>query len=161
MTDDRLVDDRPIGTDLARALYDLLTGKFELRNGDRVVIGIGGESGSGKSSAATSLARELRESGVRTCVINSDDYFHLPPRTNHEQRLRSLRHVGPHEVNLPLVEQHIRDFRAARNNVIAPQVNYPADRFDAQRHDFDTFQALIVEGTYERTTPHRHLRGFV
>jgi uridine kinase len=148
MTDDLSAGAQPVGAALARSLYERLAGAYDLRSRPRIVIGIGGESGSGKSVAATSLARALDAEGMRTCVIHADDYFHLPPLSNHERRVCDLRHVGPHEVNLTLIQEHIRDFHAARNNVVTPRVDYPANRFDTHRVDFGTFQAMVVEGTY-------------
>jgi uridine kinase len=81
-------------------------------------------------------------------VLHQDDYFHRPPRTNHEHRLRDLRRVGPHEVNLQLLASHVAAFRGARDGVTGPRVDYPANRFVTRRLDFAGVAVLIVEGTY-------------
>jgi uridine kinase len=118
-----------------------------LLDGRRLVIGVAGESGSGKSTAAAQLAALLNARGIPSAFINQDNYFIRPPRTNHEFRLQDLANVGPHEVQLALIGEHIEAFRAGAT-VTAPAVNYPANRFDTETRDFAGLQVLIVEGTY-------------
>lgn len=125
-----------------------LIADFDLASRGRTVVGIAGESGSGKSVTATTLARELTVAGLRTEVIHQDDYFHLPPRTNHERRVEDLGRVGPQEVNLDLLASHVADFRAGRDNVAAPAVDHPGNRFLSRRFDFAAAAVLVVEGTY-------------
>jgi uridine kinase len=116
-------------------------------DGRRLVIGVAGESGSGKSTAASQLAEVLNARRIPTAFINQDNYFIRPPRTNHEFRLQDLVNVGPHEVQLALIAEHIDAFRAGAT-VTAPEVNYPANRFETTTRDFAGLQVLIVEGTY-------------
>jgi uridine kinase len=114
----------------------------------RLVVGVAGESGSGKSVVATSLARELAALGRRPCVLHQDDYFIRPPRTNHDHRMVDIAsRTGPHEVRLDLIESHIAAFRAGET-VEAPLVNYPANRFDTHTLTFADTDTLVVEGTY-------------
>ena len=115
---------------------------------ERLVIGIAGESGSGKSITATCLSRDLGPRGLRTSIIHQDNYFFRPPRTNHEHRLGDLTQVGPQEVDLDLIAAHIAAFRAGAAHVEGPQVDYPGNRFVKQTFDFSTCNVLIVEGTY-------------
>ncbi len=125
----------------------LLSAIGQCRNG-RCVVGIGGESGAGKSVTANCLAVELSGSGIPTTVIHQDDYFRLPPRANHEQRRRDIRNVGPLEVDLDLLRSHVDAFRAGRDNVTAPLVDYNSDSFVTQCIDFSHTAVLIAEGTY-------------
>ena len=118
-----------------------------LLDGRRLVIGVAGESGSGKSTAAAQLAELLNARGIPSAFINQDNYFIRPPRTNHAFRLQDLANVGPHEVQLALISEHIEAFRAG-GHVTAPAVNYPENRFDTVTRDFAGLQVLIVEGTY-------------
>lgn len=146
---------------LAESLRSRLAADFGLLGGGRRVIGIAGESGSGKSVTAKCLAEELARAGIPTAVIHQDDYFHLPPRANHENRCLDLSNVGPHEVNLGLVQSHIDAFRAGRGDVTAPLVDYPSDRMLTQRFDFADSQVLIVEGTYVLSLPNIDTRIFL
>lgn len=118
------------------------------RRGERrLVVGIAGESGSGKSVTAVALARALEARAIPTGVLHQDDYFLRPPRVNHAHRERDLGAVGPHEVDLALLRRHVADFRAGRA-VDAPLVDYPTDSFVSRRLDFAPLAALVVEGTY-------------
>jgi uridine kinase len=133
---------------LARALVARAIDELELPRSGRIVIAVAGESGSGKSVTAIALSQQLTSAGIPATVLHQDDYFLLPPRTNHEHRVLDLGNVGPHEVNLALLQSHVDAFRAERDGVEGPAVDYPANRFATQRHDFSRFGALIVEGTY-------------
>jgi uridine kinase len=133
-----------IGGALANAVAEFLP----RQRGDRWVIGVAGESGSGKSTTAAALARALDAKGHRSALLHQDDYFIRPPRTNHEARIADLTLVGPHEVNLALLQAHIAAFRAGRAGIAAPRVDYPGNRFVAYELDFAANDVLIVEGTY-------------
>ncbi len=138
----------PPNAGLATSLASMVIDRLRLPRDGRVVIAVAGESGSGKSTTATSLARALSAGGIPTGLIHQDDYFLRPPRTNHEYRLLDLRHVGPHEVNLALMQSHVDAFLVGRDGVEGPAVDYPANRFVMRQLDFAALQALIVEGTY-------------
>lgn len=133
---------------LARQLLLSLQRQHGLVPGRRFVVGVAGESGSGKSVVATSLAHTLRAEGYATCVLHQDDYFVRPPRTNHEYRMLDIPgRTGPHEVQLGLIAAHLAAFRR-EEFVDAPVVNYPENRFDRHRLDLGECDVLIVEGTY-------------
>jgi uridine kinase len=146
---------------LAEALADIIATRIPLSSAEGLVIGIAGESGSGKSLTAASLVRALDDRGCTTAVIHQDDYFKLPPRTNHEQRLTNLAHVGPHEVDLVLIRAHIAAFRAGTDVTDAPLVDYPGNRFISHVLHFVGRQALIVEGTYALTLDELDVRVFL
>ena len=133
---------------LARELASLLTDEYGLHAGVRPVIAIAGESGSGKSVTASSLALALSANGVRAAVLHQDDYFVRPPRANHEHRTHDLTSVGPQEVNATLLQSHVAAFRAGRDGVVVPRVDYSTDSFQVATMDFAAVAALVVEGTY-------------
>ncbi|MDF1504515.1 hypothetical protein [Roseisolibacter sp. H3M3-2] len=133
---------------LAVTLADVLARDFGVPARGRCVVGIAGESGSGKSVTATTLARVLGTRGVAAAVLYQDDYFRRPPRVNHAARLADLAAVGPHEVNLLLLAEQVAAFRAGADAVEGPLVDYANDRFLTQRHALAGRSVLIVEGTY-------------
>lgn len=139
---------RPEYAASARALLALLDGALGLVSRQRPVIGVAGESGSGKSATAASLARELTVAGRPAVVLHQDDFFHLPPRRNHARREEDIAWVGPGEVNLELIESAIDAFHTGTDVVTLPSVDYEADRFDARRVSFGDVRVLVVEGTY-------------
>lgn len=138
----------PPSSELAHQLLAILRLRWESHTMQPRVVGIAGESGSGKSHLADSLASVCSATGVRVLVLNADNYFLLPPRTNHEHRCESLANVGPHEVNLALLADHVSAFCTRASNVDGPLVDYPGNRFVTQRFDFSRVDLLIVEGTY-------------
>jgi uridine kinase len=148
MSDAPSSDHLPNVPRLATSLAEMVRRRLGLPRSARAVIAVAGESGSGKSTTATGLARELTAAGIPTALIHQDDYFIRPPRTNHEYRLLDLRHVGPHEVNLALLQSHVDAFLAGRDGVVAPAVDYPANRFVTRELSFSAVAVLIVEGTY-------------
>ena len=156
------VEERPEYARLATELADLLAEARGVgRPGARAVVGVAGETGSGKSVTATSLARELTRRGAPAAVVHQDDYFLRPPRANHAHRLRSLANVGPHEVDLARIAEHVAAFRAGRDGVEAPLVDYPNDRFVTHRYDFSGLAVLVVEGTYVLRLPDLDARVFL
>lgn len=132
----------------ARAILSHVRDGVLARPDQRLTIGIAGETGSGKTVTAVAIAQELRARGWEVVVLHQDDYFRLPPRQNHEQRRRTLAHVGPREVDMQRLQQHVAAFRAGRSNVPAPQVDYAADQFRETLLDFSRAGVLLVEGTY-------------
>ncbi len=147
MTGERLVVERAHLV-LARALRKRLESRHGLATARRPVIAIAGESGSGKSITATALAQVLGEGGRPTVVLYQDDYFVRPPKTNHAHRCRDLGSVGPQEVNLALLAEHVAAFRAGRAGIVGPRSDHATDSFLARRLDFTAVAVLIVEGTY-------------
>lgn len=145
----------------ARRLRARLEARGALAPGRRTVIGVAGESGSGKSITAVALAQVCAEAGIASATLHQDDYFRLPPRTNHEHRRASLAHVGPHEVELDRLAAQIAAFRAGEVAVEGPLVDYPNDRFVSQRHVFAGRALLIVEGTYVLRLPDLDVRLFL
>lgn len=114
----------------------------------RFVVAVAGESGSGKSVAARSLAAHLERAGRRPWVLSMDNYFYLPPHQNHKAREADLAHVGPQEVNLPLLQAHLNAFAHGVGPIVLPLTNYPEDRFDQAEADPRFYDILILEGTY-------------
>lgn len=127
----------------------------------RIVIAVAGESGSGKSVTAVSLARELTASGGHAEVLHQDDYFIRPPAANHAHRAADLTSVGPHEVDFDRLRAHVAAFRRGERGVAAPRVNYGKDRFDTEPRDFTSVQILVVEGTYVLASVAADIRIFL
>ena len=148
MSEHILADRRESSEGLGQQLLSVLNVRWRSNTTQRRVVGVAGESGSGKSMTADGLARACNDAGLRALVLNQDNYFFLPPRTNHEHRIESLDNVGVHEVNLALIASHIAAFRAGASDVVAPLVDYPGNRFMTQTFNFAKFELLIVEGTY-------------
>lgn len=125
------------------------------------IIQIAGESGSGKSVTAVSLQRLLLERGVDAGILHQDDYFHLPPASNHQRRLTDISWVGPQEVKLDLIAAHQHAFLNGETRIEKPLVDYHENQILTEVMRFEAFQVLIVEGTYVFEAGEADLRVFM
>ena len=143
MRGDKLVI-RDYHTKMAQRIVDLIRGQIQ----DKYVVSIGGESGSGKSELAVELARLLTENEIRAKVIQQDDYFVFPPKTNHEMRRINIRQVGEFEVKLDFIEANLRSFKQGDSWVYKPLALYDEDRIVTELLEVGDTSVLIVEGAY-------------
>lgn len=128
---------------------------------NKFVIGLSGESGSGKSVTAVCLQQELAASNKKALILHLDDYFKLPPQTNHENRLKTLENVGPHEVRLSLLQSHIDAFQSGSLEILKPQVNYKLNQILAETVVLNGYDCMIVEGTYSLLLENFNFRIFM
>lgn len=143
----------------ARGVHELITERPVAPDG-RLVVSVAGESGAGKSEIAEALARLFEQEGYRTTILQQDDYFVHPPRSNDRVRREDIGWVGPSEVRLDLMEEHLELFRA-RACLTKPLVRYLEDRIDRVNVDLSPFEIAIVEGTYVTLLKHVDVRVFI
>jgi uridine kinase len=122
---------------------------------------VAGESGSGKSELAFEIARLLSESGKATGILQQDDYFVFPPKTNHEMRRRNIEQVGPYEVKLDFLDSNLRSFKRGEQSIFKPLVYYEENRMTTEELDVGEFVALIAEGTYTSLLSFVDFRVFI
>lgn len=127
----------------------------------RRIVQIAGESGSGKSVTAVSIQRLLLEQGVDAYILHQDDYFHLPPVSNHQKRMEDLSWVGPQEVKLDLLAAHQDAFLRGENRLEKPLVDYHENQILSEVVRLDAYQVLLVEGTYVFEAGQADLRIFM
>lgn len=147
---------RKAATDLAQVLFPLLR-KID----GRYAISIGGESGSGKSELAVALAESLGEDGIGTTIIQQDDYFVYPPRTNDTRRRQDISRVGLAEVRLDLLDDHVRSILNGARTIEKPLVVYQDDRITQETLPLDGVDVVIIEGTYTTLLKNVHSRVFI
>jgi len=134
----------------ARQLAELLLPQIE-ESRKKFIITIAGESGSGKSEIAKVLFDLFAEKDIETIILQQDDYFVYPPKTNSEMRKKDIGHVGLSEVRLSLLDQNLRDIIDGKNLIEKPLVIFEKDRIDSETLNFDGVKVIIVEGTYTTT----------
>lgn len=133
--------------DISKSLYSILENKNLLSN-DKLVIGVCGESGSGKSVTSKCLQIELEKAGISSKILHMDSYFKLAPNDNHERRKKDISFVGPQEVNLGLLKEHIDKFRNGATSISVPVVDYLNNSFTEINTKIADTQILIIEGVY-------------
>lgn len=132
----------------AQQITTLLKKHFSLNGKRKLAIGIAGESGSGKSVTAFAIQKVLEREYCKSLVLQMDDYFRLSPKTNHENRLKSLENVGIQEVDLDRLSRNIKDFKNGTEEIEKPLVNYNENTVSKEKIDVADCGILIVEGTY-------------
>jgi uridine kinase len=123
----------------------------------KFTISVAGESGAGKSEVALALADALNGYGISSCILQQDDYFVYPPRTNADMRIKDIRHIGLSEVRLELLDQHLGDFIVGKGMIKKPLVIFEDNCITAETLTVERIRVMIVEGTY--TTILKNLNG--
>jgi len=113
-----------------------------------VVVSIGGESGSGKSEIGRALADLYANDGKAVVLLQQDDYFRLPPKTNEQKRRRNIGWVGMEEVRLDLLDAHLMELREGASELVKPLVDYAANEITDEALQVKNVEIVIVEGTY-------------
>jgi len=127
----------------------------------KLTIAVGGESGSGKSTSAYCLREELSTQGISSTILHMDSYFKLPPKDNHKRRTESLDFVGPQEVDLEKINNHISSFKNNEVEIQIPVVNYFDNNFTYRTIQLDSVDVLIIEGVYSFLLENLDLKIFL
>jgi len=137
----------PHHRDAAKAIMPLILPAIEASKG-KYTLTVAGESGSGKSETATALADELATRGLPVVILQQDDYFVHPPKTNDRVRRKDIGWVGPQEVRLDLLDQHLKEFLDGAARIEKPLAIYEEDRFTDEVVATGDARVAIAEGTY-------------
>ncbi len=128
---------------------------------DRHTVSIAGQSGSGKSETAVALLEALSERGISAAILQQDDYFVFPPKTNDRTRRIDINWVGPQEVRLDLMDSHLQAFLEGADAIDKPLVDYETDSVGDERMSLTNVQVLIAEGTYTSLLAHCKTHVFI
>jgi uridine kinase len=131
----------------ADGIYDLIIEKIR-SHGGKYFITIAGESGAGKSEIASALKNLLDKQDIPATIIQQDDYFVLPPKTNEKARVVNSNRVGPEEVRLDLLNENIKSISAGELQIDKPLVIFGEDRITQEILDIKPYRVIIVDGTY-------------
>ena len=83
------------------------------------MVGISGESGSGKSELAHALGKELKDSHTRVKVIHTDNYYKIQPLLREEwRRNKGFDKIGLEEYDWIKIRKTLRDFREEQECMI-------------------------------------------
>ncbi len=117
--------------------------------GTRYIITIAGESGSGKSETGKVMVEQLEKYKIKSILLNQDDYFHLPPRSNDIKRREDPEWLGPHiEVKLDVLEKNIKEAINGKNEITKPLIDYNKNSIGEEKIKLKDIQVVIAEGTY-------------
>jgi uridine kinase len=154
-----IVFPEPHHTTAAEAIFELVKDKVGEK---RVALTIAGESGAGKSEIALEIERLFAGAGKRSLILQQDDYFFLPPKSNEENRRKHIKSVGLGEVNLVLMNEHIRRFKFSPGDKIEkPLIVFEENRVDKETVAPADYGVLIAEGTYTTLLKHADYHVFI
>ena len=107
-----------------------------------LIIGIGGGTGSGKTTVVNQILSELQEGEVQ--VISQDSYYQDTSHLTFEERCK-INFDHPKSIDFELLESHLKSLREGEN------VNQPVYSFKTHNRTGDTTltepkKVVIVEG---------------
>jgi uridine kinase len=122
---------------------------------------VAGESGSGKSETGQALKEEIEKLGFTAAVLQQDDYFVLPPKSNDAKRREDITWVGAQEVRVELLDEHLAAARRGERKITKPLVIYDEDRVTEEEMSLAGIEVLIAEGTYTTLLANVDTRIFI
>lgn len=126
------------------------------------IVTIAGESGSGKSEIATVLRQLLLEKmHMRSIILQQDDYFVYPPKTNAKMRRRDISHVGISEVRLDVLDENLHEIMEGKATIEKPLVIFDEDCITYDTVNLEGIKVVIVEGTYTTLLKNAHKHVFI
>jgi len=127
----------------------------------RYIVGISGESGSGKSELAHALGQLLKQDKIRVKVIHTDNYYKIQPLLREEwRRNKGFDKIGLDEYDWVKIRKTIRDFKEAQECVI-PCIDLIPEQVDKLITDFSKINLLIIDGLYAIHAEEIDLRIFI
>lgn len=144
----------------ARQIVDIIFNKI-IKNKNKYIISIAGESGAGKSEIAVSVKELLENKKIKSYVFGQDDYFVYPPKTNARYRENDISRVGMQEVNLDLLDRNLKEVSDGNLIIKKPLVDFNANTIGEEFVDLTLYNVLIVEGTYTSTLKNVNCKIFI
>ena len=129
--------------------------------GRRYTMTVAGESGSGKSETGQALADALDQRNVKALVLQQDDYYVLPPKSNDAARRANFCWVGTTEVRLDLLDEHLQHAQAGADSLVKPLVIYAENLISEETISLENIDVVIAEGVYTSLCEHVDRRVFI
>lgn len=128
----------------------------------KMIIGISGESGSGKSELAHVIAKGLRKHGIFAKPLHIDNYYRILPLLRTEWRKSNgiEKVVGYGEYDWDTIYRNINEFKEGRLST-GPCVDLVTEQVDQLTTDYSTVDMLIIDGLYAIKTEGVDLAVFI
>jgi uridine kinase len=115
----------------------------------KMIIGISGESGSGKSELAHVIAKGMRKHGIFAKPLHIDNYYRILPLMRTEWRKENgiEKVVGYGEYDWETINRNIAEFKEGKIST-GPCVDLVTEQVDQLTTDYSTVDMLIIDGLY-------------
>jgi uridine kinase len=134
----------PKHIEAANVVVDELLPKLK----EKYLIAIGGEVGSGKSTMALAIAHRLKKEGVKSKIIDLDDFYLVPPHSRKAwRRKHGIQSVGPSEYDWDAINRVIEDFQQDRESSM-PCVDLITGEVDHLTTSFRGIRVALFNGLY-------------
>ncbi len=129
--------------------------------GDKIVIAVGGESGSGKSELGHEIAHLLKSQGTPAKVMHIDNYYKTSPRERNPWRQQhGVESIGYTEYDWDAINRTLAEFRADQDDVTMPCIDLLTDQEDLLKTSFKGLRYMVIEGLYA-VKAEADLRAFI
>ncbi len=128
----------------------------------RFIIGISGESGSGKSELAHSVAKELKKYDIVAKPLHIDNYYRILPlmRTQWRKDNGIEKVVGLGEYDWDTINRNVEEFKNGLEST-GPCVDLVTEQVDQLTTNYAAVDMLIIDGLYAIETPAVDLGVFI
>lgn len=141
---------------------EIIIGKILENRKPKMIIGISGESGSGKSELAHVIAKGLRKHGIFAKPLHIDNYYRILPLLRTEWRKVNgiEKVVGYSEYDWETIYRNISEFKNGKMST-GPCVDLVTEQVDQLTTDYSTVDMLIIDGLYAIKTEGVDLAVFI
>lgn len=128
---------------------------------EKMVVAISGESGSGKSELAHSLAKALQSEGIVAKPLHIDNYYKTHPLERNEWRQKhGIESIGYTEYDWDTIYKNIDSFKKGEKAEM-PCIDLVTQQVDKLITDFSGVDMLIIDGLYAIKTENSDLNVLI
>jgi len=129
---------------------------------NKFIIGISGESGSGKSELAHAVAKGLRKHGISAKPLHIDNYYRILPLERTQWRTENgiEKVVGYSEYDWDTIYRNINEFKEGLSST-GPCVDLVTEQVDQLTTNYNVVDMLIIDGLYAIKTEGVDLSVFI
>lgn len=144
-----------------KAAHEIVKAVLEQKK-DKFIIGISGESGSGKSELAHAVAKELKTHGITAKPLHIDNYYRILPLERTQWRTDNgiEKVVGFGEYDWKTINRNVEEFKQSMSST-GPCVDLVTEQVDQLTTDYSVVDMLIIDGLYAIETETVDLRVFI
>ena len=136
-------------TEKHKIAAEAIVERVNTMQGEKIVIAVGGESGSGKSELGHEIARQLKVQGTPAKVMHIDNYYKTSPQERNLWRQEhGVESIGYSEYDWDAINQNLAEFRADKDEVTMPCIDLLTDQEDLLKTSFEGLRYMVIEGLY-------------